>query len=232
MNKKYFTFLESFWETAQALPEEMQVGAMNAIVKYGLYGELPEDPIMLAIVTALKAPIDDGNEIREKRREAGSKPKQKEANGNKTEQKETKASKMEQTETNGNKEKEKAKETEKKNNKDLMSSAASVLDALNRETGRHFKPTEGTLKPIMARLREERTVEECLEIIRKQVKAWKDDKRMSGYLRPETLFSSSHFDSYLNAPEPESIDRSERPPNRFHNFEERKTDYDAMLGVI
>ena len=177
---------------------------------------------MLAIVTALKVPIDDGNEIREKRREAGSKPKQKEA----------KASKSKQNETNGNKEKEKEKEKEKKDNKEILSSAASVLDALNRNAGRHFKPTEGTLKPIVARLREGRTVEECLEIVRKQVKAWKDDKRMTAYLRPETLFSSSHFDSYLNAPEPESIDRSERPPNRFHNFEERKTDYDAMLGVI
>ena len=204
MNKKCFTFLESFYETVQALPEGMQVGATNAIIRYGLYGELPEDPIMLAIVTALKAPIDDGNEIREKRREAGSKPKQKETNGNKTEQ----------TETNGNKEKEKEKEKgnikekERKKEKD------------RRAVARFSPPTADEVRAYCSErgysVNAERFVafyeSNGWRVGKNSMKDWKAAVRTWAHRDDDTRKS-----------------KAEHPPNRFHNFDERRLDYDAML---
>lgn len=230
---RHFTFLESFMDAVDNLPEDVQLDVLRAICRYGTKDEEPgPGTIAAGILAAIKPAIDAGKmadaDRREKARAAAEARWKKDAdacssNANACERIPEQCSTMP---------KEKKRKEKERKEKELLSSAASVLDALNREAGRKFKPTEGTLKPIVARLREGRTVEECLEIIRKMVKAWKDDRKMSAYLRPETLFSPGHFDSYLNAPEPESIDRSERPPNRFHNFEERKTDYDAMLGVI
>lgn len=78
---------------------------------------------------------------------------------------------------------------------------AEVVQALNEETGAHYRPTsKATMRHILARLREGFTVDECKEVIRKKADEWGGDPKMSKYLRPETLFGSK-FESYLNAPE-------------------------------
>ena len=77
---------------------------------------------------------------------------------------------------------------------------AEVVQALNEETGSHYRPTsKATMRHILARLREGFTVEECKEVIRKKSEEW-GGTEMAKYLRPETLFGSK-FESYLNAPE-------------------------------
>lgn len=78
---------------------------------------------------------------------------------------------------------------------------AEVVQALNEETGAHYRPTsKATMRHVLARLREGFTVDECKEVIRKKADEWGGDPKMSKYLRPETLFGSK-FESYLNAPE-------------------------------
>lgn len=77
---------------------------------------------------------------------------------------------------------------------------AEVVQALNEETGSHYRPTsKATMRHILARLREGFTVENCKEVIRKKSEEW-GGTDMAKYLRPETLFGSK-FESYLNAPE-------------------------------
>ena len=77
---------------------------------------------------------------------------------------------------------------------------AEVVQALNEETGSHYRPTsKATMRHILARLHEGFTVEDCKNVIRKKAEEW-GGTEMAKYLRPETLFGSK-FESYLNAPE-------------------------------
>lgn len=87
---------------------------------------------------------------------------------------------------------------------------AEVVQALNEETGSHYRPTsKATMRHILARLREGFTVEDCKEVIRKKTEEWADTD-MAKYLRPETLFGSK-FEGYLNAPEdPKARERAEK----------------------
>lgn len=87
---------------------------------------------------------------------------------------------------------------------------AEVVQALNEETGAHYRPTsKATMRHVLARLREGFTVEECKEVIRKKSDEW-GNTEMAKYLRPETLFGSK-FESYLNAPEdPKARARAEK----------------------
>jgi uncharacterized phage protein (TIGR02220 family) len=87
---------------------------------------------------------------------------------------------------------------------------AEVVQALNDETGSHYRPTsKATMRHVLARLREGFTVEECKEVIRKKSVEW-GGTEMAKYLRPETLFGSK-FEGYLNAPEdPKARERAEK----------------------
>lgn len=77
---------------------------------------------------------------------------------------------------------------------------AEVVQALNEETGSHYRPTsKATMRHILARLREGFTVEDCKNVVRKKAEEW-GGTEMAKYLRPETLFGSK-FEGYLNAPE-------------------------------
>lgn len=57
-----FAFFANFAEAIKALPEEKQAGAYRAICEYGIYGELPSDPIYLGLCLMAKASIykEDG----------------------------------------------------------------------------------------------------------------------------------------------------------------------------
>lgn len=205
MNKKCFTFLESFWETVQALPEEMQVGAMNAIVKYGLYGELPEDPIMLAIVTALRSPIDEGHERREARIEAAkAAAAARWSDADACDRIETQCDSMPKEKE---KDKEKVKDKEKESKEKERRASARFAPPSIDDVRAYCKERGNSVKP------------EQFVAFYESV-GWKvGNKPMKDWKAAVRTWEQREA-------------KSERPPNRFHNFEERKTDYDAMLGVI
>lgn len=95
-------------------------------------------------------------------------------------------------------------------NEEEGSKVAEVVQALNDETGSHYRPTsKATMRHVLARLREGFTVEECKEVIRKKSDEW-GGTEMAKYLRPETLLGSK-FEGYLNAPEdPKAKERAEK----------------------
>lgn len=74
--------------------------------------------------------------------------------------------------------------------------AIGVLDYLNTQAGRNYKPVKANLSLITARLGEA-TVEECRAVIDAKVQEWQHDPKMSAYLRPETLFGAVKFAGYL-----------------------------------
>lgn len=95
-------------------------------------------------------------------------------------------------------------------NEEEGAKVAEVVQALNEETGSHYRPTsKATMRHVLARLREGFTVDDCKEVIRKKSEEW-GGTEMAKYLRPETLFGSK-FEGYLNAPEdPKAKERAEK----------------------
>ena len=101
-----------------------------------------------------------------------------------------------------------------------------IVSFLNEKTGKHFKECKETERLINGRISEGYTVEDFKTVIEKKCKEWKDDSKMSAFLRPSTLFAPSHFDEYLNAPEGKMTSLSGRgAKNLFNNYAQR-TDYD------
>jgi uncharacterized phage protein (TIGR02220 family) len=74
--------------------------------------------------------------------------------------------------------------------------AVAVLDYLNAKAGKNYKPVKANLSLITARL-SEATVDECCAVIDAKVQEWRQDPKMCGYLRPETLFGAVKFAGYL-----------------------------------
>lgn len=97
--------------------------------------------------------------------------------------------------------------------------AAEVVDYLNEKTGKHFKTTSAAnVKFISARAKEGYTAEDFKKVIDTKTAEWKGTD-MEQYLRPETLFNASKFESYLNQKTTRKTTK-----NEFNNFEQH--DYD------
>ena len=74
-----------------------------------------------------------------------------------------------------------------------------VIDYLNEVTGsRYTCKNKTTNSNIKARVSEGHTLEDFKTVIDKKNAQWGRDPKMSKFLRPETLFCSKHFESYLN----------------------------------
>lgn len=73
-----------------------------------------------------------------------------------------------------------------------------IIDYLNLKTGSSYKhTTRKTKELIKARFNEGFTANDFKIVIDKKCMEWLNDKNMSKYLRPETLFGTK-FESYLN----------------------------------
>ncbi|MBR3646575.1 MAG: conserved phage C-terminal domain-containing protein [Lachnospiraceae bacterium] len=99
--------------------------------------------------------------------------------------------------------------TEEKVKKDsYMDQVEEILSYLNEKTGKKFTSrSKSSVKMIKDRLREGYVVDEFKAVIDNKVAAWGNNPDMKIYLRPETLFRPSHFDSYLNDVEDEKQKR-------------------------
>jgi uncharacterized phage protein (TIGR02220 family) len=99
--------------------------------------------------------------------------------------------------------------------------ARKILDYLNLKTGKKFKPVQSHLDTIGARLKEGNTMEDCKRVIDIKASQWQDTEH-DKYLRPQTLFSSSKFDSYLNEREyPKKKAVNHMTVSKDFSFEER-----------
>ena len=73
-----------------------------------------------------------------------------------------------------------------------------VIEYLNSKTGKTYKhTTKKTQDFIKARINENFKEEDFIKVIDIKTKEWGNDKVMSKYLRPETLFGTK-FEGYLN----------------------------------
>ncbi|MGL5188589.1 MAG: conserved phage C-terminal domain-containing protein [Cetobacterium sp.] len=71
-----------------------------------------------------------------------------------------------------------------------------VLLYLNNKTKKNFRNTDSNLRFIKERMKSGVTYEEMVAIIDKKVEDWTGDRVMEKYLRPETLFNATKFETY------------------------------------
>lgn len=90
-----------------------------------------------------------------------------------------------------------------------------ILDYLNGKVGTSYRASsKATQRLIKARSNEGFEVEDFKKVIDIKVAAWKDDPKMSQYLRPATLFGTK-FEAYLNEPMP-----NRQPANPYDRYYE------------
>ena len=74
-----------------------------------------------------------------------------------------------------------------------------IIEYLNLKANTKFRShSAGTKRHLNARLAEGFTIDDFKKVIDIKCAQWLNDPNMKKYLRPETLFSASHFESYLN----------------------------------
>lgn len=90
-----------------------------------------------------------------------------------------------------------------------------ILNYFNQQAGTSYRASsKSTQRLINARTNEGFTVDDFKKVIDIKVAAWKDDPKMSQYLRPATLFGTK-FESYLNEPMP-----TRQPANPYDRYYE------------
>ena len=93
--------------------------------------------------------------------------------------------------------------TEQNRTEDIkpLTHARVVIAWLNEKSGKHFRETASNLEIIVARLKEDGVDLEGVKLmIERQCTRWKGTEQEE-YIRPETLFRKSKFDSYYAARE-------------------------------
>lgn len=97
-----------------------------------------------------------------------------------------------------------------------------IINYLNDVLGtRYTTKSKSTNGMIKARLEEGHTVEDFKSVIDSKKREWGNDPKMVKYLRPETLFRASHFESYLN--EVDNYTTRQRKEEQVINERQRKS---------
>ncbi len=93
----------------------------------------------------------------------------------------------------------------KKNNKEIYKESppaneiAEIYEYLNEQLGTRYKPTtKANASLVHARLEEGFTVDDFKVVIDTKLSEWGNDEQMRKFLRPQTLFAPTKFESYLN----------------------------------
>lgn len=103
--------------------------------------------------------------------------------------------------------------------KDKPKESEMIIEYLNEKAGTRYKLTSETnLKNIKARLAEGYTLNDLKMVIDYKCKEWQGTD-MQKYLRPETLFRLSKFESYLNAALTKAPLTSKKHPDTTINHE-------------
>ena len=83
------------------------------------------------------------------------------------------------------------------NGRDYLTESKEVLAFLNEKTGKKFREVDANLGHIQARLKTGIDVQSCKTLIARKVRDWTPKPEMAPYLRPETLFNKTKFETYL-----------------------------------
>ena len=96
-------------------------------------------------------------------------------------------------------------DVQSKDNKTINKTINTIVDFLNTLTGKRHRATDKTKTLIKSRLKEGFTLDDFKHVIEVKNQQWKDDEKMSVFIRPDTLFGTK-FDGYLNQESKEKED--------------------------
>jgi uncharacterized phage protein (TIGR02220 family) len=97
--------------------------------------------------------------------------------------------------------------------------STAVLEHLNEATGKKFRDTDANLAFISARLKEPGVdLDGVRKMVSRQVALWKNDDKMREYLRPETLFNKTKFDSYYASRETTTAPTASKSASKPHDL--------------
>lgn len=110
-----------------------------------------------------------------------------------------------------------------------------ILDYLNEKAGTNYRAsTKSTVSLINGRLGEGRTVEDFKKVIDIKVEDWLGNEKYEKYLRPNTLFTPTNFENYLNqanrkrkagrAPQLDLFTQSEEEANFLNDIYRRRSE--------
>lgn len=94
-------------------------------------------------------------------------------------------------------------------------SSCNIINYLNRVADTKFRNSESNKRHIRARLADGYTEDDFKTVIDKQWSRWNGTEYQQ-YMRPDTLFRPSNFDSYLNA----AIVVKKKPTNKALNYKQ------------
>lgn len=201
MIRESYVFYRSFISALENLDGETFKECILALSRYALDEQEYEGKNALVnMYLEMAKPQIDKNKVRYENGKKGGRPKTKEnqeqTKENQTKPKETKNGKSKPNDNvNDN-------VNVNVNVNDIYTQAKVVLDYLNRKTGKAFRYTKYSLVHIVGRLNDGYTMEQCKRVIDVKCAKWLTDKKFKDYLRPQTLFAPTNFESYLN----ESLD--------------------------
>lgn len=199
-----FTVYRSVYDALIAYPPAEMKEAFRLIGEYALDGKLPDpqEGVAYGLFCSVKPLIDRSAKKADAGRKGG------EASTSKRE------AKRKQTEAGERK--------EKQTNNDLCD---TVISYLNQKVGAKFKSrSDATRRLVNARAAEGFTEQDFRTVIDKKAAEWKGTE-WAKFLRPQTLFGTK-FESYLNQ------QNGSARPNKFVNFEQSDTDWDAISEMI
>lgn len=84
-----------------------------------------------------------------------------------------------------------------------------IVNYFNQVTGQKIRHGSKYIDSLISgRLKDGFTLDDFKKVIDKKYAQWKDDPKMSSFIRPSTLFAPSHFEDYLNemAPHEETME--------------------------
>lgn len=96
--------------------------------------------------------------------------------------------------------------TPKDNTKDICILA---LNYLNEKTKRNYKPVKSNIDLVKGRVKEGYTKDDIFRVIDAKCLQWMADEKMSGYLRPATLFNATKFSQYAGEAVQQKSNRDE-----------------------
>lgn len=118
-----------------------------------------------------------------------------------------------QDESKGEPRSEQPKKPKKAKETKTDTEVAEVIEYLNKKTDSAYKASsKANISVIRARLNDGYTVEDCKKVIDTKAGQWLNNLDMVKYLRPETLFRPSKFESYLNECRGKPSIRGDSPP--------------------
>ena len=90
------------------------------------------------------------------------------------------------------------KEKDKKKTQDNSAIIKEIIDYLNEKAGTKFRyNSKQTVGHINARIKEGYTIEDFKHVVDVKVYTWKNDPKMSAFIRPQTLFGTK-MENYVN----------------------------------